>query len=156
MERRKIIKQLAALGGLVTIPVCTVRCASCYEPAVDYYEDYVCSYCNNTTKGKYSDWIVHNIKEIDDIVKKIKELEYDVILDKTEFCPHCSKKDIQNPELIFKIRFSDTADYHVVRSNIVNEYQCLLEFLKNPDKYTGNREIIQKMTGLGEDLKIEK
>ena len=96
------------------------------------------------------------INQIDDIVEQIKTLGYDAVLDKTEFCPKCSKKNIENPELIFKIRFSDKADYHVVRSNIINEYQSLFEFLSNPDKFTGDKVIIQKMTGLGEDLKFEK
>jgi hypothetical protein len=150
MERREALKGLAALGGLVTLP----RCATCYEPAVDCHVDYVCTYCKGITKDTYCDSIVYSISQIEDIVKKIKALDFDVVLDKTEFCPYCSKKTIPNPELIFKIRFSDKADYHVVRSNIVNEYYLLHEFLSNPDEYTGDRAIIQKMTGLGEDLKI--
>jgi hypothetical protein len=88
-------------------------------------------------------------------VSKIKSLDYDAVLDKTEFCPICSKKNIQNPELIFKIRFSDEAGYHIARSNIVNEYQCVFDFLSKPDEYKGDKAIIQKMTGLGEDLKIK-
>jgi len=158
MERRKAIKGLVAgLGSLVAIPGCKklTKSAMCYVPKLDNYLNYVCSHCGNTIKEKYESWTVRNIKQIGNIVNQIKKLNYDVILDKTEYCLHCSKKDIQNPELIFKIRFSETADYHVVRSNIINEYQLLFEFLKNPDKYTGNREIIRKMTGLGEDLKIE-
>ena len=158
MERREIVKGLAAaLGGLVAIPGCrNLPGAMCYDPIVDYYVDYVCSDCNSTIKDTYSNWVVYSIKQIENIVLRIKNLGYDVVLDKTEFCPHCSKKSIENPELIFKIRFSDKADYHVVRSNIINEYQCLFEFLSNPDEYTGDKEIIQKMTGLGEDLKFEK
>ena len=159
MERREILKGLAAaLGGLAVIPGCKhfPETAMCYDPAVEYYVDYVCTYCNRTIKGKYGDWIVNSISQIAVTVKKIKELEYDVILDKTEFCQNCSKKNIQNPELIFKIRFSGEAEYHIVRSNIVNEYQCLYDFLKNPDEFTGNKAIIQKMTGLGEDLVINQ
>ena len=158
MERRKVIKGFAAaLSGLVAIPGCNhFTGATCYEPAVDDYVDYDCSYCNNIIKRTYSDWVVRSIKQIENIVSQIENMDYDVVLDKTEFCPYCSKKNIENPELIFKIRFSDKAEYHVVRSNIINEYQCLFDFLSNPDEYTGNREIIQKMTGLGEDLKIEK
>jgi len=149
----------AALSSLVATPGCDhiFKFASCYEPGVEeQYEDYICSHCGNTIKGKYNNWMIHYINEIGDIVNKIKALDYDVILDKTEFCPICSKKNILNPELIFQIRFSDEAEYHTVRSNIVNEYQCLHDFLSNPDEYKGNREIIQKMTGLGEDLKIEE
>jgi hypothetical protein len=129
----------------------------CYDPAVEeHYEDYICSHCGNTIKGKYANWTIHNINQIDELVNKIKKLEYDVVLDKTEFCPFCSKKNVENPELIFSIRFSDEDEYHIARSNIVNEYQCLFEFLSNPDEYKGSREIIKKMTGLEEDLKIGK
>ena len=158
MERRNAIKGLAAaLGGMVAIPGCKrVIGAECYDPAIPEYRDYVCTYCKNVIKEKYSDWMVSSIAQIDEIVKKIKDLDYDVVLDKTEFCPKCSKKEIQNPELIFKIRFSNDVDYHVVRSNIVNEYQCLFEFLSKPEEFKGNKTIIQKMTGLGEDLKIKK
>ena len=157
MKTRKIeIGLIAALSGLVAAPTCVLQsCAMCYDPAeVEQYEDYICSHCGNTIKGKYGNWIIHNISTIDEIVDKIKDLDYDVILDKTEFCPICSKKNIENPELIFQIRFSEEDEYHTVRSNIANEYKCLLDFLTNPDEYKGNREIIKKMTGLGEDLKI--
>jgi len=150
---------VAALGSLVATPGCDriFPSAMCYEPMIEeQYMDYICSHCDNTIKGKYGNWIIYNINTIEDIVNQIKDLDYDVILDKTEFCPYCSKKNIENPELIFQIRFSDEADYHTVRSNIINEFQCLHEFLSNPDEYTGNREIIQKMTGLEEDLKIEE
>jgi len=159
MERREILKGLAAaLSGLVAVPGCKILpLASCYDPmVVEQYEDYVCSHCGNTIKGKYVNWMVRNISQIEDIVNRIKALGYDVVLDATEFCPYCSKKNIENPELIFSIRFSEEAEYHIVRSNIVNEYQCLLDFLSNQDEYAGNREIIQKMTGLGEDLKIDE
>jgi len=148
---------VAALGSIVATPGCDriLPFAMCYDPGVvEQYEDYICSHCGNTIKGKYSGWTIHIINTIDDIVKKIKDLGYDVILDKTEFCPICSKKNIENPELIFQIRFSEEADYHTVRSNIENEYQCLYDFLSNPVEYKGNREIIKKMTGLEDDLKI--
>ena len=162
MKSKKIeIGLVAALSGLVATPGCNKDIepigAMCYDPVAPIeYEDYVCFHCDNTVKGKYGSWIIHIISQIEDIVSRMKGLEYDVILDAAEFCPYCSKKNIENPELIFGIRFSEEADYHFVRSNIVNEYQCLFDFLANPDEYTGNREIIQKMTGLEEDLKIEE
>ena len=148
----------AALSGLVAVPGCKILpLASCYDPmVVEQYEDHVCPHCGNTVKGKYGNWLIYNINAIEDIVKRMKALGYDVVLDATEFCPYCSKKNIENPELILSIRFSEEAEYHIVRSNIVNEYQCLFDFLSNPDEYAGNRDIIQKMTGLGEDLKIKK
>jgi len=112
---------------------------------------------------KYDKWVLHNISEIEEIVSEMKTLGYDIVLDKTEFLRK-NKKNIKEPKLIFKIRFSDEADYHVVRSNIENEYHCLLEFLSNPDEFSDMANklteyyslTIQKMTGLGEDLKIKK
>ena len=136
--------------------------AMCYEVSAPIKIDYQCSYCNEETKDRYDNWLVGEIQGIDAIVTQLKEKGYDVVLDKTEFCEHCSKRIILNPELIFKIRFSDNGDYHEVRSNIQNEYQCLLEFILGNDKYQGdygeeialhdNIEIIQKMTGLGKGI----
>ena len=161
MKNRKIeIGLVAALSSLVATPGCIDKFSpspTCYDPYIEELSfDYICSHCGNTIKGKHGYWTIHNINTIEDLVKGIKKLGYDAILDKTEFCPYCSKKTIENPELIFQIRFSDEDDYHTVRSNIANEYQCLFDFLSKPDEYAGNREIIQKMTGLGEDLKIGK
>jgi len=61
-----------------------------------------------------------------------------------------------------KLRFSGQSDYHVVRSNIVNEYSCLFAFLTQKEKYSSIRDeeyslhdninIIKKMTGLGNEL----
>jgi len=140
--------------------------AMCYDIAEPKLVDYICSYCGDTIKEKYLDWDLYTIESIEKIVTQIKTSGYDAVLDKTEYCPHCSKKEINEPELIFKIRFSEKADYHIVRSNITNDYQCLLAFLLNQDTYSGyydeeyalhdNVAIIQKMTGLGKDLKIEK
>ena len=158
MKSRNVkIGLVAALSGLATMPGCNksvIETAMCYIVAFEEYVDYLCSHCGVTIKGKHGNRMIFNIYSIDETVAQMKTLGYDVILDKTEFCPYCSKKNIENPELIFCIRFSDEVDYHFVRSNIINEYRCLLEFLSNPEEYTGNREIIQKMTGLGEDMKI--
>jgi ribosomal protein S27AE len=128
--------------------------------------DYVCPYCGDTIKERYSNWNIYDMSGIAAIVEQIKAMEYDVVLDKREFCPHCSGKSIENPELIFKIRFSSDAEYHIVKSNISYEYQCLLAFLSDKATYFGsygeeyalhdNTAIIQKMTGLGKDLKIKK
>ena len=140
--------------------------AMCYDAMAPVYVDYICSHCGHTIREKYDNWIVGEINLIEEFVTKMGKLGYDVILDKTEYCPCCSERDIKNPELIFKIRFSAKADYHIARSNIANEYQCMLAFLSNEDKYKGhydeehalhdNVAIIQKMTGLGKDLVIEK
>ena len=140
--------------------------AMCYDPAIPMYADYVCPYCNDTVKEKYNGWMIYNINNIEEIVNQIKAKGYDVVLDKTEFCPHCNKKSIEYPELIFKFRFSAQADYHVSKSNINYEYCCLLAFLSNQDTFTNeydyeyalhdNIAIIQKMTGLGKDLEMKK
>ena len=166
MERREALKGLAAaLGGLVMIPGCKklLPVAMCYDPAVPYPTNYVCSYCNYTIKDKYDGYLLYSINLIEDTVNFIKMLEYDADLDKTEFCPKCSQKNIEKPELIFRSRFSEETEYHIARSNIVNEYRCLLEFLSDPDKFMEEQNeiilrekiaIIQKMTGLGDNLKI--
>ena len=141
--------------------------AMCYAPMMLQTIGYVCPYCGDTIKEKYDSWVLYNIESIERIVGEIKSLGYDVVLDKTEYCPRCSKRTaIGEPELIFKIRFSAKADYHIAKSNIVNDYQCLLAFLLNKNTYSGghgeeyalhdNVAIIQKMTGLGKNLKIEK
>jgi len=137
--------------------------AMCYDIAMPEYMDYSCPYCRETIKEKYNNWMIYNINQIEEIVNRIKNLGYDAVLDKTEFCQKCSNTNIGNPELIFKFRFSPKANYHVARSNIVNEYQCLLAFLSDQEKYSGARgeeyaihdhiAIIQKLTGLGKDLK---
>jgi len=169
MERREALKGLAAaLGGLVMIPGCLKNiepetAVTCYYSVTPYPTDYVCSYCDHTVKDQYEGYLIFCISLIEDAVNRIKKLEYDADLDKTEFCPNCSQKNIENPELIFRIRFSEETEYHIARSNIVNEYRCLLEFLSDPDKFMEEQNeiilrekiaIIQKMTGLGDNLKI--
>jgi DNA-directed RNA polymerase subunit RPC12/RpoP len=89
--------------------------AMCYDPVAPSFVDYICSYCGDTIKEKYDNWDVYNINAIEAIVEQIKSMEYDVALDKRAFCPHCSGKSIENPELIFKIRFSRDAEYHIVK-----------------------------------------
>jgi len=140
--------------------------AMCYMMMFDKFVDWVCPYCGDTTKWEYGTWVFSSIDYIEEIVSRIKTLGYDVVLDKAEFCSNCSNHSIEKPELIFKIRFSTKADYYIVKSNIVDEYQCLLAFLSNKKKFKGTHDeehalhdniaIIQKMTGLGKDLKIEK
>jgi len=138
------------------------RGAMCYVPLEPKLVDYVCSHCGNTISDKYENITVSTIKSIEYIVNQIKSLGYDVVLDKTEYCPHCSQREIERPELIFKIRFSENSDYHVVYSNIVDSYRCLYEFLTNGDTYEGRYgtehlcnkiSTIQNMTGLGKDLR---
>jgi len=156
MNRREMLKDVtAALGGLAIAQACKPFAsfpagAMCYDPVSSvHFVDYVCPYCDHTMEEKYDSWVIYNINKIDEVVSLIKDLGYDVVLDQTEYCSYCSQKEIVNPELIFKIRFSEATGYHVVKSNILFEYQCLHEYLEHPKTYTGSREIIQKMTGLG-------
>lgn len=138
--------------------------AMCYESVIYRYIDYICPYCKDTIRG--SSWDLNNRDAIESIFDKIKAEGYDVVLDKTEFCPHCSGKSIDRPEYIFKMRFSSNADYHIARSNIASDYQCVLDFILGNEIFQrenesesaihDNIDIIQKMTGLGKDLKIKR
>ena len=122
--------------------------------------DFTCSVCNNTTRYIVDD--INHIKLIKKTFDKIKSLKYDVILDDREYCEHCNKTKLEEPSLIFKIRFSKNSDYHIVKSNMVEEYLILLDFLKGKDKYDSGRggekplnleiDVIKKMTGLGRNI----
>jgi len=158
-QRLKELAQIEYKGKLMMGALCYRQCAL-------KHQKYVCSHCGNTIQKVFQDWMYRDINLIEKNVNKIRKMGYDVVLDKRKFCPNCSKKEIQNPKLLFKIRYSPQADYHIVKSNIIYEYQCLLAFLSNKKKFKGeqgwefalhdNIPIIQKMTGLGKDLKIEK
>ena len=88
----------------------------------------------------------------------MKQMGYDVALDESAYCSHCSGKPVERPELVFKIRFSKGAPYHTAKSNIYAEYDAVAAFLKsNKDielilKVRNDKEeviaIIKKMTGL--------
>lgn len=160
--------------------------AMCYELERPIDGDYICSICGKKTKR--SGFHILYEKEISKIVKEIKALGYDVILDNKEFCQYCSKdvKDnrvaisqstnetlydyssefIEEPELIFKIRYSKDSNYYIVRSNIESDYFILLEYLRGKDKYDAGQygevplhyaiDILKKMTGLGKDVSSHK
>ena len=139
--------------------------AMCYKVAAPRQTDYTCSHCRTVTRDRLDNWQVRKIRKIESIVNQIRNEGYDVILDATGFCRNCTPKEPENPELIFRIRFSDQSGYHTVRSNIVNEYQCLLLFIQGKEKYPGGYgeeyaihdqiHIIRKMTGLGTDIVIK-
>ncbi len=139
--------------------------AMCYVLVMLEGVDYTCPYCGGTTAYE-SGWSINGLDEINEIFNNIKSLGYDVVLDKTEYCQHCNKEAIEDPAPVFKIRFSPQSEYHEEKSGIINEYKCLLAFLKGRKKYIDrtdeehaihdNIEIIQKMTGLGENLEIEQ
>ncbi len=136
--------------------------AMCYDIIATATVDYVCTYCGDTIKGRYDEWDIKFVNMIESIVDSIKAKGYDAVLDKSELCPNCSKKETVHPELIFKIRFSKKADYHIARSNIINEYSCVRDFIEGRDVYTDwtdveyaihdDVNIIQKMTGLGQGI----
>jgi len=126
-----------------------------------------CSICG-FSEIEYHNGEVKKVYEIEIVVKKIrKNLGYDVVLDKREFCPRCSKREIGIPELIFSIRFCVNSNYHVVRTNDFHEYACLLAFLEGKETYIVDCAesyyekslhesvgIIKFMTGLGADLDL--
>ena len=160
--------------------------AMCYEIEKHIDGDYICSICGKKTKR--SGFHILNEKRISRIVKEIKALGYDVILDNKEFCQYCSKdlKDkrvainqstnetlydyssefIEEPELIFKIRYSKESNYYIVRSNIESDYLILLEYLRGKEKYDAGMvgelplhieiNVLKKMTGLGKDIITHK
>lgn len=129
-------------------------------------EPYICPICGKKTY----DANIYNkrIKYIRLKIAQIKLLGYDVILDESEFCDKCDGFSEYNPKLIFKIRFSKNANYHVYKSNYIDDYICLLEFLIGKDYYVAEEEVdgciaihlkvylIRKMTGLGTDLVLHK
>jgi len=139
--------------------------SSCYLMSPPETVDYVCSLCGFTVENEYTKHQVFDIRQVEIIVKKILKLGFDVVFDKSEYCHRCSGSVIEKPEMIFSIRFSTQSDYHVVRSNLVNEYSCLLAFLENKETYRlernneecplhENAAIIKHMTGLGDDLDL--
>lgn len=141
--------------------------AMCYKIAATKPGTYKCRECGRVVSEKYSHYMLSTMSSIIRTVDMIRAMGYDVVVDQSEFCPKCSKhRKVENPELIFKIRFSKKAEYHVAKSNVKNDYVCLYEFLSGNQKFadrTGNEylirdniPVIQKMTGLGSDLKIEE
>ena len=110
---------------------------------------------------------------------------FDALLDEGEFCIHCGEnakdyptipegisleerrelfrnRNQNKPDLIFKIRFEADGDYHIAKSTILNEYKCVLEFLKSNECWLDgfgrtstihdNVKILQKMLGIGLDM----
>ncbi|MBP1630813.1 MAG: hypothetical protein H6Q15_1706 [Bacteroidetes bacterium] len=133
------------------------RGAMCYESGGITEVDYVCPICGENSNKKHSE--VSSIGKIGKIFKEIKLLGYDVVLDVDDFCEKCSGKIIKDPSLKFMIRFSPNSKYHIVRTNIISDYNCLLQFFLNKEKYPSingreltigdNTDVIYKMTGLG-------
>jgi hypothetical protein len=140
--------------------------AMCYSMVEPSIADYKCPSCGHKTG--HDNYTIWNIEHIRTIVVQIKNAGYDVVLDEHEFCKKCSTGDklheikVQYPELIFKIRYNPDSPYHIAKSNIVNDYNCILEFLKGNDFYSGKRDeimplhwnidILQKMLGIGKEI----
>jgi hypothetical protein len=151
--------------------------AMCYSPVEPSLEDYECPVCGyKTVQTNHTIW---EIKCIRTMVAQIKDAGYDVILDEYEFCDRCSgnkkppfvAKSIEwngyrktDAELIFKIRYNPESEYHIAKSNFAGAYECVLEFLKGNNSYSGGRagteplnrkkniEILQKMLGIGQNI----
>jgi len=136
--------------------------ATCYTGFYESYDYYKCPTCGKETRRTTSQ--LNSLKQIEKIVNKIKESDYDVSLEQKEYCKYCTHRVfIKEPTLVFKIRFSDSSDYHIAQSSVLSDYSCLQEFLLNRKTFLDNRsiktihdnvDIIQKMTGLGSDLNI--
>lgn len=156
LDSTTLVKRLQQLS-VVEYDTVMPPVAMCYSMAADIEENYQCPICNSETPSTvYNNG---NIKSIRTIVEEIKAMGYDVILDETMFCSHCSGKENSRPELIFKIRFSEKSAYHKVRSNVYAEYQLVSIFLKgektfveyvNASHKTADEclKIVEKMTGL--------
>lgn len=148
------LRELTALKYDTTLAI--VEGPMCYVMASPMKEDYVCPVCN--TKTSSTAYANGNIRSIRGKVEEMKMMGYDVVLDESGYCSHCSGKPVERPELVFKIRFSKNAPYHIAKSNIYAEYDAVASFLKsNKDialllKTRNDKEevfaIIKKMTGL--------
>jgi len=162
--------------------------AMCYSLVPEEEAEYICPKCGKATAQE--NFIVWAIEDIREIVEEIKSLGYDACLDEEEFCVFCGnnakqytdyeldykdcesedwdekekRREENRPELIFRIKLGGAAEYHVVKSNISEEYRGALEFLKGQDHYLNyydmtesihdNVRIIQKMLGIGLDIPV--
>jgi len=139
--------------------------ATCYFIVPESYtkvhiikkEKYICPKCGITTIRK--DEYLETIKRIRLIVSQIKSYGLDVQLDESEFCNNCSETCIQDPSLIFKIRFSEDSKYHIAWSNKIDDYYKILELIQdkiNNEEYETSIIdaiiTINKMTGLGKKI----
>jgi hypothetical protein len=95
---------------------------------------YLCPICNTYTTNDVP--IKIPIQLIREIIFKLKSQGWDVKLDESEFCHQCHPNKIQNPSLIFKIRYSPKDNYHIVRSNSLVVYIMIQSFLE--DKFNVN------------------
>lgn len=156
------LKELAALP-----PREERMIAMCYAMAyTDAKGEFKCPHCGKETNSKWNTQITYNLSRVREVFDKIKAEGYDVALDETEYCPKCSKgKKIEYPAPVFKIRFSERSNYYAIKTGAVSDYVCLLAFLRDErlykDQYKDEKYLpeeiqrIQKMTGLGKDLKIK-
>ena len=150
------LRELTALKYDTSLAVVEGR-PMCYVMASPIKEDYVCPVCASTTPS--TTYANGNIRSIRAKVEEIKKMGYDVVLDESGYCSHCSGKEVERPELVFKIRFSENAPYHTAKSNIYADYDATARFLKGSkddievllNARKDNEKvfaIIKKMTGL--------
>lgn len=160
LEKR--LKELAALPPREVFSMTT-----CYASVtINQKGEYTCPYCQNEINDRWNTHIIYNLKNIENVFNEIKAEGYDVVLDKTEYCPKCSKDEsIEYPAPVFKLRFSEKSKYYEVKTGFVSDYLCLLAFLqdkrlyqdRDDEEYLPERiHVIRHMTGLGKDLKIKK
>lgn len=148
------LRELTALKYDTSLAI--VEGPMCYVMASPMKEDYVCPVCATATPS--TAYANGNIRSIRKKVEEMKMMGYDVLLDESSYCSHCSGKPVERPELVFKIRFSKGAPYHTAKSNIYAEYDAVASFLKSDKDIEflmkarkdneGIFAIIKKMTGL--------
>ena len=139
--------------------------ADCYAP-MDMLknEDYICSICHKTTPHSKYYFDPHDINRIREIIKTLKENNYDVLLDDTEFCQYCNKNGkTKDPLVIFKIRFNENDDYHIIKTKSWSSgFELMLAFFTGKDHILGSYDNtitlhskidqIHEMIGLGKDI----
>lgn len=156
LDSTNLVKRLQQLS-VVEYDTVMPPVAMCYSMAAPFEENYKCPICNSETPS--TSYENGNIESIRSVVSKIRSMGYDVLLDETMFCSHCSGKKYNRPELIFKIRFSKNSPYHEAKSNVYAEYQLVSIFLEGEESFvkyvnsspkTANEclKVVEKMTGL--------
>ena len=157
IELEKILKELSSNSCEFGFIIST----TCGNIVDHEYEDYVCPHCSKKTKR--SKRSINELKSAENIVKKINDAGYDVILEQKEYCKFCSHRVfINEPTLVFKIRFSKNSPYHVAKTNNAIDYLSIIDFLSNRNIRTKENnlyeviEVINKMTGLGSEIITSK
>ncbi|MCL2529463.1 MAG: hypothetical protein FWE41_03930 [Coriobacteriia bacterium] len=132
--------------------------AMCYEtmPVEPEYKHLACSTCN--ANAKIEDWRMESLERIEAVVNEIISEGFDVTLDVSISCERCTGTDSVRIRTIFGIKFKGDANYHLVETSNVSDYEVLLAFLQGEETYDAGgdwiyplylrQDVIEKMTGL--------